>query len=420
MIDSLLESHPNNPAGVSLQQQVRRELSIHRLKEKKMARSIFDKLDADPRSSSSSSTPDSSSSSSSSSSQGRLSNLFHRVKNIFSSSSSPSRENKSSSSSSSSMSPFDPSLVSRLPQNLFNPSSSSSSPFASFSDDSTQWMKLLQQSRQEIDGQHRQGREEEEDDEGRRSRDQMDVMQSFLSSMCKGGLFNEGEGEEGEGKGRRRGGGGAMKNKDFGDQLSSLYQMNNDKNRNVPWRNREEGFPVHRSSPLFPFLREDDGQSQEQLEKNMRDLQTLLELNQQFLGSDSEGGRNCRGAASSPLVSWRMKLRFIWICCKFAGRALYERISMSCRRRYRLCKKRFHRPQGSIEKKKSDKLTSALNTKNREKNSISSSSSSASSSSSSSSRRVYEENRGGCCKERREKEDNNNKKKKNKKKEEST
>lgn len=300
MTDSLLESYPNNPAGVSLQQQVRRELYIHRMKEKKMARSIFDKLDADPRSSASPTYDDQQTDkSSSSSSQGGFKNFFNRMKNMFSSpsptTSSSSRHHGnvdggmpfSPSTSSSRTNPFSFSPSPSSPTNTSSPFFPSSSSSSSFPDP---WMKLLQ------------GQSQQRQGEGAAESPGLDMMSPFFSSLCGGG------------GGGREGG---------HDLRSTLYSNNNTPHSRGPGSANAPEF----AEDLFGFAR-----NPEQLEKNMRDLQTLLELNQQFMASS--GG-------SPP--GWSAKLRFIWVCCKFAGRAIYHRVSMSCRRRcseMSLCRKR--------------------------------------------------------------------------------
>ncbi|CBZ52025.1 CBR-FKB-6 protein, related [Neospora caninum Liverpool] len=50
MVESLLEAHPNNPAALALEQKLKRELHAYRKKERQMARTMLEHIDADPRS----------------------------------------------------------------------------------------------------------------------------------------------------------------------------------------------------------------------------------------------------------------------------------------------------------------------------------------------------------------------------------
>ncbi|KEP65076.1 UNVERIFIED_CONTAM: tetratricopeptide repeat-containing protein [Hammondia hammondi] len=52
MVESLLEAHPNNPAALSLEQKLKRELHAYRKKERQMAKAMLESMDADPRSNS--------------------------------------------------------------------------------------------------------------------------------------------------------------------------------------------------------------------------------------------------------------------------------------------------------------------------------------------------------------------------------
>ncbi|EPT30468.1 tetratricopeptide repeat-containing protein [Toxoplasma gondii ME49] len=52
MVESLLDAHPNNPAAVSLEQKLKRELHAYRKKERQMAKVMLESMDADPRSNS--------------------------------------------------------------------------------------------------------------------------------------------------------------------------------------------------------------------------------------------------------------------------------------------------------------------------------------------------------------------------------